>query len=166
MTIKSVVSTTTEVALLSSQFKQQQSVDNKSYPTNNQQSSSTASLQNSGVTDIVSVKNAQEFLKKSNSEIAKPDILKQENQLLTKSEQEAKSKQEDLNKATADSENLATKGSVVFEYDALSRASIVKFLDMKGNVISQVPPEQYLKTLQMRGSSPEDEKGTLVNKKV
>ena len=37
----------------------------------------------------------------------------------------------------------------VFEHDDVSGLSIVKFMDSKGNVIIQVPPEHFLKTVQL-----------------
>jgi len=42
----------------------------------------------------------------------------------------------------------ATKRAV-FEHDEVSGLSIVKFMDSKGNVIIQVPPEHFLKTVQL-----------------
>jgi len=37
----------------------------------------------------------------------------------------------------------------VFEHDEVSGLSIVKFMDSKGNVVMQVPPENFLKTVQL-----------------
>jgi uncharacterized FlaG/YvyC family protein len=37
----------------------------------------------------------------------------------------------------------------VFEHDDMSGLSLVKFMDSKGNVIMQVPPENFLKTVQL-----------------
>ena len=37
----------------------------------------------------------------------------------------------------------------VFEHDDVSGLSIVKFMDSKGNVVMQVPPEFFLKTVQL-----------------
>jgi uncharacterized FlaG/YvyC family protein len=74
---------------------------------------------------------------------------------------------------------LQTVKRAVFEHDELSGLSVVKFLDSKGNVVMQVPPENYLKTVQLlrefggvdlQASSGEtgnpDLTGLLLNKKV
>lgn len=43
--------------------------------------------------------------------------------------------------------------SVVFEYNKKTGDSVVKFMDAKGNVVAQVPPEQYLKMKELMGGS-------------
>jgi len=66
-----------------------------------------------------------------------------------------------------------------FVHDEQSGLSVVKFFDSKGNVIMQVPPEQYLKIVQMLtefggmnlqagSANPENSKitGLLLDKKV
>jgi len=44
---------------------------------------------------------------------------------------------------------LQTIRQFVIEHDELTGLSVVKFMDRKGDVILQVPPEQYLKIVQM-----------------
>lgn len=68
---------------------------------------------------------------------------------------------------------------IVFEYDKRTGDAVVKFMDTKGNVVTQVPPEQYLKlkalfgdsedfNIQEVASDPNDikETGILLSKKV
>lgn len=49
----------------------------------------------------------------------------------------------------SNSARLQTIKRAVFEHDDVSGLSIVKFMDSKGNVVMQVPPENYLKTVQL-----------------
>ena len=74
---------------------------------------------------------------------------------------------------------LQTIKRFVFEHDDQSGLSVVKFMDSKGNVIFQVPPEQYLKSIQLirsmgglsaqnesQGTNSASDTGMLLSKKV
>jgi uncharacterized FlaG/YvyC family protein len=53
------------------------------------------------------------------------------------------------NVSSTNQANLQSVKRFVFEHDNQSGLSVVKFMDSKGNVIFQVPPEQYLKSVQL-----------------
>ncbi|TAN45135.1 MAG: hypothetical protein EPN22_03830 [Nitrospirae bacterium] len=57
-------------------------------------------------------------------------------------------------KLIENAENISKAAKkVVFEYDKRTGDSVVKYMDAKGNVVTQVPPEQYLKLKELLGDS-------------
>ncbi|MBF0329510.1 MAG: flagellar protein FlaG [Nitrospirae bacterium] len=58
------------------------------------------------------------------------------------------------NKLVESAKNITKSASkVVFEYNKITGDSVVKYMDAKGNVVTQVPPEQYLKMKEILGDS-------------
>jgi uncharacterized FlaG/YvyC family protein len=82
--------------------------------------------------------------------VTNPDVVGVAVTPVTNKESKSQNKG-DLSKK--DQEMLKSSKGVVFEYDKLSGESVVKFMDAKGNVVSQMPPEQYLKMKQLMGHS-------------
>jgi len=58
----------------------------------------------------------------------------------------------------------AAERSVVITYNQLARESVVKYLDAEGHVISQSPPQMYLKTMESSSSKVDKQPGKLLNK--
>ncbi len=56
-----------------------------------------------------------------------------------------------------------SENSVVITYNQLARESVVKYLDEEGNVVSQSPPQMYLKTMESSSSKAGEQTGTLLN---
>jgi uncharacterized FlaG/YvyC family protein len=82
--------------------------------------------------------------------VTNPDVLGVAVTPVTNKESKPQDKG-DLSKK--EQELLKSAKSVVFEYDKQSGESIVKFMDDKGNVVAQTPPEQYLKMEQLMGKA-------------
>jgi len=53
--------------------------------------------------------------------------------------------------------------SVVITYNQLARESVVKFLDEEGHIVSQTPPQMYLKTMESSSSKVDEQSGKLLN---
>jgi hypothetical protein len=65
-----------------------------------------------------------------------------------------------INSKSSTGENVK---SVDITYNQLARESVVKFLDEEGNIVSQTPPQMYLKTMEARSSKLDALPGKLVN---
>jgi hypothetical protein len=50
-------------------------------------------------------------------------------------------------------ENPTNSKGVVVSFDQLANTEVIKFMDIKGNVVAQVPPRMYLKMMEAMGSS-------------
>ncbi len=49
------------------------------------------------------------------------------------------------------SENPTGSKGVVVSFDQLASTEVIKFMDIKGNVVAQVPPRMYLKMMEAMG---------------
>jgi len=58
----------------------------------------------------------------------------------------------------------ATERSVVITYNQQVRESVVKYLDAEGHIVSQSPPQMYLKTMESSSSKVDKQPGKLLNK--
>lgn len=53
-------------------------------------------------------------------------------------------------------ENPTGSKGVVVSYDQLASTEVIKFMDIKGNVVAQIPPRMYLKMMEATGGSMEE----------
>ena len=58
------------------------------------------------------------------------------------------------------------KDGITITYDNLAGVTVFKSFDSKGDVVTQAPPAQLLKTMELEGTNNEEAKGQIINKKV
>jgi hypothetical protein len=58
------------------------------------------------------------------------------------------------------------RDAVTITYDSQAGVTVLKSFDSKGNVVTQVPPAQLLKTMELEGKSLEEIKGQVINTKA
>jgi uncharacterized FlaG/YvyC family protein len=57
------------------------------------------------------------------------------------------------------------KDAITLTYDNLADVTVIKSFDSKGNVVTQLPPAQLLKSMELEGKQDEVGKGQIINKK-
>jgi hypothetical protein len=69
--------------------------------------------------------------------------------------------------ATQSTENTSIhKDTFTLTYDNLAGISVLKSFDSKGNVVTQTPPAQHLKMMELDGRDDEEAKGNIISKQV
>lgn len=63
-------------------------------------------------------------------------------------------------------ENPGNSKGVVFSFNALANTEVIKFMDIKGNVVAQIPPRMYLKMMEAMGNSMEEITGGRTTGKI
>jgi len=58
------------------------------------------------------------------------------------------------------------RDAVTISYDSQAGVNVFKSFDSKGYVVTQVPPAQLLKTMELEGKTQEEIKGLVINTKV
>jgi hypothetical protein len=58
------------------------------------------------------------------------------------------------------------RDAVTITYDTTAGVTVFKSFDSKGNLVTQVPPTQLLKTMELEGKSKEEIKGQVINTKA
>jgi hypothetical protein len=69
--------------------------------------------------------------------------------------------------ATQTAENTSIhKDTFTLTYDNLAGISVLKSFDSKGNVVTQTPPAQHLKMMELEGRDDEEAKGNIISEQV
>jgi hypothetical protein len=58
------------------------------------------------------------------------------------------------------------RDGVTITYDTTAGVTVLKSFDTKGNLVTQVPPAQLLKTMELEGRNRNETKGLVINTKV
>ena len=110
---------------------------------------------NTGATEIAQAQ-AMQTVKSSDAPVSQPVVQSQAAESV-KAQEPAKPPG-----ATA----VKHRDAITITYDAIAGVTVFKSFDSKGNLVTQVPPTQLLKTMELEGKNKEEIKGQVINTKA